>query len=154
MSYHCELFDQSAQPTLSIRTRTSVEKLPQVMGDAYGAIARHLASQGEEPGGAPFALYYNMDMQDLDIEIGFPVEKVIAGKGTIQPSQIPAGKYAAVLHKGPYTDLRLAYGALTQFITDQGLKPSGLAYEFYLNDPTETTPEELKTQIIFQLKSA
>ena len=36
-------------------------------------IAQYLAEQSEQPAGAPFVAYYNMDMQNLDVEIGFPV---------------------------------------------------------------------------------
>ena len=32
MSYQCQLREQPAQPTLSIRTRTSVQGLPQLIG--------------------------------------------------------------------------------------------------------------------------
>ncbi len=40
MSYPCEIKEQPAQPTVSIRTRTSVQALPQVLGQAYGEIAQ------------------------------------------------------------------------------------------------------------------
>ena len=72
MSYKCELNEQATQPALSIRTRTPVQDIPQVLGKAYGAIAQYLGELGEQPVGPPFAAYYNMDMQNLDIEIGFP----------------------------------------------------------------------------------
>jgi hypothetical protein len=40
MAYLCEMKEQAPQPTLVIRTCTSVEELPQVLGQAYGAIAQ------------------------------------------------------------------------------------------------------------------
>jgi hypothetical protein len=40
MSYKCEVKEQPTQLTLSIRTRTSVQDLAQVLGKAYGAIAQ------------------------------------------------------------------------------------------------------------------
>ena len=39
MAYNCELKDQPAQPTLSIRTRTAVQNLPEVIGKSFGEIA-------------------------------------------------------------------------------------------------------------------
>jgi effector-binding domain-containing protein len=153
MSYKCEIYQQTAQPTLSIRTQVSVEKLPQVLGESYGAIGQYLASLGEAPGGAPFVAYYNMSMEDLDIEAGFPVLKTLPGSGAIQSSQMPAGKFATCLYTGPYQECGSAYETLTHWIQEQGYEPTGVAYEFYLNNPAETPPEELKTQIIFQLKT-
>ena len=80
MLYQCELLDRSAQPTLVIRTRTAVQNLPQVLGQAYGAILQYAGSLGVQPCGAPFVAYHNMDMQDLDIEIGFPFAQALTGQ--------------------------------------------------------------------------
>ena len=152
MSYQCELREQPAQPTLSIRTRTAVQNLPQVIGETYGAIAQHLTQLGQCPVGAPFAAYYNMDMQNLDVEMGFPVPKELPGKEKIKASRIPAGRFAVVLHAGPYDKVGPAYEALTKWVAEKGYEATGVAYELYLNDPTETKPEDLKTQVMFLLK--
>jgi effector-binding domain-containing protein len=152
MSYHCEAVEKEAQPTLSIRTRTPVEGLPSVLGQGYGAIMQYLGELGEYPAGMPFVAYYNMDMQDLDIELGFPVSHPIPGRDTLQSSQIPAGHYATCLYTGPYEDMVPAYEALTAWIQEHGYEPAGVAYEFYLNGPDDTPPEGLQTQIMFLLK--
>ena len=154
MSYNCEVKEQSAQPTLSIRTRTSVQNLPQVFGKAYGAIAQYLGGLGEQPAGPPFAAYHNMDMQNLDVEIGFPVSRRLPGEGGIQAGEIPGGRAATCLYTGPYSEIELAYNALTQWIKDNGYEIAGVAYEMYLNDPSQTPPQELKTQILFPLRAA
>ncbi len=112
MEYKCELVEQSAQPTLSVRVRTAAGDLPQVLGNAYVSIMRYLGEIGEHPSGAPFAAYYNMDMQYLDMEIGFPVSRALPGKNEIKQSEIPAGKHAVCLHIGPYSRIQPAYGAL------------------------------------------
>ena len=69
MNCKFELTEQPAQPVLSVRTRTSVGNLPQALGKAYGAIIQYLNEIGEQPLEAAFAAYYNMDMEDLDVEI-------------------------------------------------------------------------------------
>jgi len=152
MSYQCELREQPAQPTLTIRTRTSVQNLPQLFGKSYGAIAQHLAQLGQYPAGAPFAAYYNMDMQSLDVELGFPVPKELPGKDDIKPGRISGGKFAVVLHTGPYSEVALAYDALTKWVAEKRYEVTGVAYEVYLNDPSQTKPEDLKTQVMFPLK--
>jgi effector-binding domain-containing protein len=154
MSYKCEVKEQSAQPALSIRTRTAVQDLAQVLGEAYGAIAQYLGELGEQPAGPPFTAYYNMDMQDLDVEIGFPVYKRLPGKDDIKASDIPGGKAATCLHTGPYSGIGPAYNALSQWIKDNGYEVTGVAYEVYLDDPAQTPPQELRTQILFPLKTA
>jgi len=152
MDFQCEIKERSAQLTLSIRTRTPIDGLPKLLGESYGRIAAYLAELGEEPSGAPFAAYFNMDMQNLDVEIGFPVAKPLNGKDDIRTSEVPGGKLGYALHTGRYADIAPAYDALTQFVLDQGYEPTGVSYEFYLNDPEETPQEKLQTQIIFPLK--
>lgn len=152
MTYPCEMNDLPAQPALSIRTRTPVADMPQALGRAYGAIITHLTGIGEAPSGPPFVCYYNMDMQDLDIEIGFPVARELPGKGEIQANVIPAGKHVSCLYTGPYEYIPQAYEALAQYIQEKGFTPTGLAYEYYLNEPAETPAQELQTRIVFPLQ--
>ena len=152
MPTQCEIIERPAQPTLAVRTRTPVAELPSIMGQVYGSIMQYLGDVGAFPAGAPFAAYYNVDMDDLDVEIGFPVAQPLPGRGDVQPGKIAGGRAAVCLHVGPYDQVEPAYAALTAFISEQGYQPSGVAYEFYLNDPGEVPPEELQTQVVFPLK--
>lgn len=152
MNYNFELTDQPAKPVLSIRTRTAVGNLPQELGKAYHAIIQHLGEIGEKPLDAAFAAYYNMDMENLDVEMGFPVSKPLAGKGNIKSSEIPAGKQVSYIHKGPYQEMGPAYDAISQWITDNGYTATGMCYEFYYNSPMEVAESELLTKIVFPLK--
>ena len=152
MTYNCELIDQPTQPTLSIRTTTSIKELPNELGRAYGAIGQYLGQMGEQPTGAPYAAYFTFDMESMDIEIGFPVKSTLPGQDEIQSGEIPAGKVAQCLYTGPYNKIEPAYNALTAYVEEQGYEATGVAYEFYLNDPGEVEPEQLLTQIVFRLK--
>jgi len=75
------LEEQKKQPVLSIRLRTAMENMPKVIGEGYGAIMMYINELGEQPVNAPYTAYYNLDMQDMDVEMGFPVARVLAGKG-------------------------------------------------------------------------
>lgn len=152
MTYKCELIEQSPQPTLFIRTTTSIKELPQELDKAYGAIEEYLANQGEHPAGAPYAAYYHFEKSNVDVEIGFPVNSQIAAQDPIQSGKLPGGKVVQCLYKGPYNKIKPAYEALTAWIEDRGYKDTGVSYEFYLNDLNEVTPEELLTRIAFPLK--
>jgi effector-binding domain-containing protein len=68
--------------------------------------------------------------------------------------EIPGGKLAQCLYIGPYNKIEPAYNALTEWVKENGYEATGVAYEFYLNDPGEVAPEELLTQIVFPLKDA
>lgn len=152
MSYKCELFEQPPQPTLSIRTTTTIKNLPQELGKAYQAVGQYLGQLGEQPAGAPYAAYFNWDTREFDVEIGFPVSKPLPDKDEIKAAELPGGKLARCLYTGPYNKIEPAYNALTEWVKENGYEATGVAYEFYLNDPGEVEPQELLTQIVFPLK--
>ena len=89
----------------------------------------------------------------LDVQVGFPVPREIAGKDDIQAAETPGGKVATCLYTGPYSEIKTAYTALTQWIKDNGYDATGVACETYLNDPDQTLPQELQTQISFLLQT-
>jgi effector-binding domain-containing protein len=151
MAYNVEVTQQTAQPAVVIRTHVAAQDLPRVFGEAYGALMQYLSEVGEQPVGMPFAAYHNMDMQNLDLEIGFPVSKPLAGKGAIQAGQLPGGAWAKVLHVGPYDQCGPAYDALSAWIKAHGYEPIGVAYEAYCSEP-DTPPQEVQTWIMFPLK--
>lgn len=152
MPYPCELKDYPDRYTLTMRTRTSIQNLPQFLGAAYGRIANYIAELGMVPVGVPFATYYNMNMQDIDVEVGFPVSEDLPGKDQIQPCLWKKGLYATTTFTGPYRDLGPAYKELNDFVTRSGHQTTGIVTEFYLNDPANTPQEDLKTEIEFQLQ--
>ncbi len=152
MQYQFVVEEKEAQPTISVRTRTALVNLPQVLGKAYEDIMNHLSEIGVQPSGAPYVGYFNTDMQDLDIECGLPVAQPVAGTNELKPSEIPAGKQVTCLYTGPYNQIEPAYNAIMEWIPANGYTPTGVCYEFYLNNPAETPENELLTRIVFLLK--
>ncbi len=139
------------QKTACVRVRTPVEGLKGELGKAYGEVMAILSGQGVQPTGAPFAVYYNMDMKDLDVEIGFPVSQSFQPSGRVRPSTLPGGRTAVCVHKGAYDSIGDSYSALSAFIAQNKATPKDLCYESYLTDPQVTKPEELLTEINFPL---
>jgi effector-binding domain-containing protein len=143
----CELRELLPAPALTIRTRTAASSISSLFREGFSEIAALLAGQGMAPAGPSFALYYNMDMEDLDVEFGFPAPGAATGGGRVVQSGTPYGKAVTTLYIGPYEEIGPVYEALMQWIDTNGLVPSGMAYEVYLNDPAVTPPEILKTQV-------
>jgi effector-binding domain-containing protein len=152
MGYQFELTDEKVQPVLSMRVRTAAANLPQEFGRVYGAIIQYLGEIGETTEGPAFGAYYNLDMENLDLEIGFIIPKAIPGKGEIQAGSIPGGRQVSYLYKGAYEEMEPVYNAMAEWMSEQGLEPTGVAYEFYYNSPAEVPVSELLTKIMFPLK--
>ena len=147
MSIKCELRVLKSQPSLSMRTKTTAEELPEVFNTGFAQILEYLQERNAAPAGDPFAIYYNLDIRNLDVEFGFPVSVSLSGTDTIHSSQTPSGKSVTCMHIGPYSEVESSYRALTEWLKDYGYEAKGIAYEVYLNDPIDTEPDKLKTQI-------
>ncbi|MCX7710404.1 MAG: GyrI-like domain-containing protein [Clostridia bacterium] len=152
MTFKIEMTEKKAQPVLSIRTRTAFENLPNTIGESYTKIMQYLTEIGEEPADAPFTAYYNMDMKDLDVELGFPVQKVLSEKDEIQLREVPAGKYVSCIYKGPYAGMEQPYNKMFKWISDNGYEQKGVYYEYYYNSPQDVPESELLTKIEIPLK--
>jgi effector-binding domain-containing protein len=152
MSDTFEIIEKQEQPVLSVRRRTPAAGLTGAITQAYQEVFSYLDQLGEHPADIPFTAYYNMDMQDLDVEIGVAVRRLLPGKGAVHQSVIPAGRQASCVYKGPYSDIGAAYDALDAWINEKGLAPTGVCYEYYLNTPGQVPDSELLTKIVFLLK--
>ncbi len=149
-----QIIERKETPVLSVRYRTPAAELPNSMGRIYGEIAAYMGKSDIPFAGPPFAMYYNMDMNDLDVEIGFPLAKTAAGEGRIAAGKLPGGSFAAAKHTGPYATIEETYNALTAFVKDKGVQTETFMFEEYLNSPEDMPPEKLETVIYFPLKRA
>lgn len=152
MSTHFEVVETPQQLALTVKKTTSIGQMPKIIGGIYGSIASHLLEKGEQPAGPPFIAYFNMDMENLMIEVGFPIHKEIEGEGEIKLSDIPGGRKAIGTHKGSYEKLASFYDQLTEWLNEEKLEPTGVVYEYYLNSPEEVPESELLTKVEFLLK--
>jgi effector-binding domain-containing protein len=149
---HVLLFEQKEQHCISVRTRVSTENLPKVIGENYDKLFGYLEEEGVLPTEAPFVAYYNMDYQNLDVEIGVPVGKKLSGLGEIVSSTIPSGKAIFCMYRGPYSEIGEVYEDMAKWIESHGEKAVGTAYEYYYND-FDFPESELLTKVVMPLKS-
>ena len=63
----------------------------------------------------------------------------------VELATLHEGRSAQLMHSGPYSAETPSIEALHQFIEEQGGRPRGKHHEIYLNDPSRTAPEKLKT---------
>lgn len=76
---------------------------------------------------------------------------VSAPAGT-KEMNVPAGRYARATYKGPYSGLPDAWAQLMSWLGEREDKMAdGMSYELYRNDPTDTAPGDLVTEIYMPL---
>lgn len=149
MDYTIELIAKDAMPALSIRKTVTADHLPMEIKAAYATIASYLTDLGVTEPGKPFVAYYNMDMQNLEVEMGYATSQEYPGFGDINAEEVPAGKWVTFVHKGPYKEMGHGYTAATHWMQEHGIHPTGVVYEFYLNDPAEVPESDLMTRVAF-----
>ncbi len=74
----------------------------------------------------------------------------VQAEGTIGIQTIPAGEYAATIHRGPYEGLHATYARLCgEWIPQQRREiRSAPAIEIYHNNPNDTPAEKLVTEVL------
>lgn len=84
----------------------------------------------------------------LVVDDGFRFEPPLA------ETSIAGGRYAVLRHKGPYATMRAAYQWLYgAWLAQSGDEPAdGPVFEEYLNNPRDTAPADLRTDIYLPLK--
>ena len=78
--------------------------------------------------------------------------KPIEGKGNILAETIPGGKFLSTIHEGPYDSVEPAFNAMSKYAKANGLEPTGVAYEYYLNNPGDGPDVIPLTEIRYPLK--
>jgi effector-binding domain-containing protein len=142
------------QPALCMRFRTSMDRIGDDVGNAYGTIFTYLGKVGAEPAGPPLALYYDMEMKpdDIDMEVCVPVAAEMPGEGEVAGRMLEGGKFASIMYKGPYDQIGPAYDALFAYLTENALSMAGPSRELYLTDPAQVeSPADNITQVVFPI---
>jgi effector-binding domain-containing protein len=109
-----------------------------------------------------YARYSHCDETSCQVDVGYALtpslvkEKKIQGdpKQNIEVSTVPGGKYAKMIHVGPYTKLKDTWKDFHEWFKKEGKKSDdrpGLNWEKYISDPCVTKEEELITEIWWRL---
>ena len=121
-----------------------------LIGKSFSKIEAYLKELNEYLTDIPYVAYPNMDMQNLDVEIGFPVSKVLPGKEEIGSDAIPARKIIFCMFRGAHSEIEPTNIEMSEWIEDNGFKPVGTVYEHYYNGPG--FPEsEMPTMIVMPI---
>jgi effector-binding domain-containing protein len=141
------LIEQAEQHVLSIRTRIHFNDYPNTAKDAYEKIMEYAERHGFLFSSGPYVCYHNADLEDLDVEMGFPVAKPVSGNGEIAGYTIPVQKAVSGIFLGAYGDTDPLMMEIMQWISEHGYQQHGEIYNYYLNDDNRSAGE-LLTQIV------
>jgi effector-binding domain-containing protein len=92
---------------------------------------------------------------DADIEMAVPVQgPVVSGDPSYIVRTLPAVQVVSVVYKGPYEHdgFSVAFENAFRYAVSRGLETEGPDRQVYLNDPDNTVPDELLTEIQVPVK--
>ena len=137
----------------AVRSIVAPEDVPDFMSDALGLVAIALREAGVEPTGPPFARYFTMGADGLDMAAGLPVAEPFAGAGVVRPAELPAGSAAVAAFVGPHDGLEAAWRSVRRRIGELGRTPGAEPWEVYFIGPgSEIDEAAWRTELIWPLE--
>ena len=137
------------QPTAAavVRETVPMSELPAFFGRVFHTVTTVVLDQGVEISGPPFAMYFGMPTDSVDVAAGVPTTGPITPTDGVTASELPGGRAVQLLHVGSYDSLEQAYGRMTEWLGEQGLRHAEVMWESYLNEPPADAGETARTLI-------
>lgn len=145
-----KMADLAARKILFVSANSGVdaEGMRNVIAAAYGSINGYMALNNLSYAGAPLTITTSWDDKAWSFDAAIPTEYgSLGGDEVVKAGVTSSGKAVQWIHTGPYTQLGESIGKLYAWIAVQGLKPRERLMAEYLNDPAQTAPELLQTQL-------
>jgi len=147
-------------PQLRIISKTQRGSISELMGKLIGdvmGVIYHPDNQRNlvKMTGPLMTLYHDPepDLNDMCVDVAIPVSgKISVTDPDAEIRNLPAVTVLSLVHKGPYDSIGLAYQKLIEYANDNDIELTGPFRELYLNDPQETAPENIMTEIQAPLK--
>lgn len=126
------------------------------VGRLFSKIFAHLKSNRVKPIGPPFAIYYDEEYRerDVDVEAAIPIGSPVVEGKQIKIREIPeVEEMACLVYQGPYNSIGEAYTHLITWIQANRYRICGPSREVYLKGPESgCDPMEYVTEVQFPVE--
>ncbi len=138
--------------TLTIRKNINfITEFSDFAGQSFDKITTYLESINVLLGGEPIVCFHNMDLENLDIEVGFPTAIFVSGKDEMSAQTIHSQKVVSAIDLGAYEKQDPTLEEIFAWIQENGYEMQGKIYYQYLND-TNRPENEFLTKMIIPVK--
>lgn len=144
--YEIQLTETPARVVLACRQKMGVNDF----GKYYSTLYERVPKERVTPNGLTGAIYHDeeFDQECSDIEL------IIGIREKEKADKVMEGRLCAMtVHKGAYSSLADAYGALVSWIKENGYVEDGAPYDIYVKTQFDSlAPEEWETEVYFPVK--
>lgn len=145
-AYQIEIKNSPALNILSARARMSVDDF----GRYFGTLFERIPKERVTPTGLNGARYFDQefDPASSDIEVFLCIQEKEKADEVLEPSLC-----AMTVHRGGYSSLSEAYGALASWISENGYVLTGAPFDLYVKTQMHSlSPEDWETEVYFPVK--
>jgi effector-binding domain-containing protein len=128
----CRIVTVEHQLTAVIKAKVPFAEIPAAQRSARAAVNAALSSLDAEPTGRPCTRFRTPASGALEMEIGTIVSRPFTAKGEVVPSDLPAGRAAHFLLKGPFDGMPGAWQTLFDWCKAEQLELAGINWEIYM----------------------
>jgi effector-binding domain-containing protein len=122
------IVDVGPRPTVVVAATTTWQEFPTLWGALLGEVWRCLGARGIH-GGCRNTMLYLDDRPH--VEVGVLLDERGPFPGRVTASALPGGTAAMTVHRGPFTELGAAHGAVLRWCSAHGHRPTGVRWEIY-----------------------
>lgn len=138
--------------TISVRkTINFLEEYAAFFGESLSRIDAFLAECGALTSSPAMACFHNMELERLDVEIGYHLAQEVSSGSDISCQCCPACKVVTAIDMGPYEQQDPTLMELFGYVEAQQLIMQGPICYYYLNEPNRPEAEYL-TQMVIPVK--
>ena len=144
--YKVEVKNSPAMNVLTNRAMMGVDEF----GKYYSPLFERVPKERVTPTGMNGARYYDkeFDREASDIELFIGIKEKDKADEVMEPCLC-----AVTLHRGSYSTLSEAYGAVVSWIMENGYEMAGEPFELYIRTQFDTlSPEDWETEVYFPVR--
>ena len=144
--YQIEIKNSPAMNVLAARAEMSVDEF----GKYYGTLFERVPKDHVTPTGMNGARYFDQEFnpESSDIEVFIGIREKDKADTVMEPCEC-----AMTVHHGGYSTLSEAYGAVVNWIMENGYEIAGSPFDLYIKTQFDSlSPEDWETEVYFPIK--
>lgn len=145
-SYTVEIKNSPEMNVLAVRAMMGVDEF----GKYYGTLFERVPKEHVTPTGLNGSKYYDEEFnhESSDVEVFIGIQEKEKADVVMEPCEC-----AMTLHRGGYSTLSEAYGAVVSWIIENGYKMAGAPFELYIKTQFDSlSPEDWETEVYFPVR--